>query len=273
MDAPDLSIPSLFNIQGQIAVVTGGGSGVGAMIAIGLVQNGATVYISSRKENQLKEVSEALTEMGPGSCSYFVTDLSTKAGCDALTAHIKSRESKIHILVNNSGATWAAPWDNFPEKHGWDYVFAVNVKAIFYLTAGLSPLLSKDATNLAPGRVINISSNLSLSSQADGIFLNKKGTGIYPYSTSKAAVNHLTSIQATSLASKLVTVNAILPGTFPSKMTSYAYKNNISTMMGYQPTGRVGMPQDLAGTVLYLVSPAAAHVTGAHIVLDGGGKL
>jgi len=273
MSTPDLSIPSLFNIQGQVAVVTGGGSGIGTMIAAGLVQNGARVYISSRKEQQLKEVSEALTKTGPGSCSYFVTDLSTRAGCDALTAHIKSKESKVHILVNNSGTSWGGRWDDFPEKEGWDRVYALNVKAIFYLTAGLSPLLSKDATNIAPGRVINISSVGSLSPDAEAALVSEKGTGLYSYNSAKAAVNHLTRIQATSLASKLVTVNAILPGPFPSKMTAFGFKKNKDVIVATQPTGRVGTPQDIAGTVLFLVSPAGAFVSGTEIILNGGAKL
>ncbi|PSR75704.1 hypothetical protein PHLCEN_2v8995 [Hermanssonia centrifuga] len=107
----DLSIPALYNVQGKTAVITGGGSGIGAMFASAYVQNGAKVYIASRKEKQLKEVSEALNKIGPGSCHYVVADLSSKAGCDALADNIKQKESKIHILVNNSGATWGAPFD------------------------------------------------------------------------------------------------------------------------------------------------------------------
>ncbi|KAG9019937.1 hypothetical protein FS837_008752, partial [Tulasnella sp. UAMH 9824] len=114
--SPDLSVNSLFSVAGKIALVTGGGSGIGTMIAAALVRNGAKVYIASRKEKQLKEVSDKLNAMGPGSCHYIIADLGSKAGCDALAEEVKKRESKIHILVNNSGATWGANWEDVPEK-------------------------------------------------------------------------------------------------------------------------------------------------------------
>jgi len=268
----DLSISSLFSVKGQVAVVTGGGSGIGTMIATTLVQNGAKVYISSRKEKQLREVSDALNKMGPGRCHYFVTDLSSKAGCDALAAHIISKESKIHILVNNSGATWGGPYDNFPEKEGWDRIMSLNVKSIFYLTSALTPLLTKEASNTSPGRVINISSVAGLSPIVVSE-LSAPGNGVFSYNVSKAAVNHLTSIMAVTLGPQNVTCNAILPGVFPSKMTAFGLTKHHDSFVRNQPTGRVGMPQDMAGTVLFLVSPAGAHVTGAQIALDGGALL
>ncbi|KAH9931513.1 uncharacterized protein B0H18DRAFT_86472 [Fomitopsis serialis] len=107
----DLSIASLFDVKGKVAVVTGGGSGIGSMIAAAYVQNGAKVYIAARKEKQLKDVCDMLNAKGPGSCHYFVADLMTKAGCDKLAASVMERESKVHILVNNSGMTWGARYD------------------------------------------------------------------------------------------------------------------------------------------------------------------
>ncbi|KAG8692996.1 hypothetical protein FRC09_010815 [Ceratobasidium sp. 395] len=110
----DLTIPSLFAVNNKVALVTGGGTGIGFMIADALVQNGAKVYIASRKEKQLQQVRELLDRRGPGRCQYIVADLGSKAGCDALCDSFKQRESKLHILVNNSGVTWAAPMDQFP---------------------------------------------------------------------------------------------------------------------------------------------------------------
>ncbi|KAG9073705.1 hypothetical protein FRC06_011193, partial [Ceratobasidium sp. 370] len=110
----DLSISSLFTVEGKIALVTGGGSGIGFMIASALVQNGAKVYIASRKEKQLQQARDVLNKQGPGRCEYIVADLGAKAGCDVLCDSLKQRESKLHILVNNSGANWAAPIDKFP---------------------------------------------------------------------------------------------------------------------------------------------------------------
>jgi NAD(P)-dependent dehydrogenase (short-subunit alcohol dehydrogenase family) len=243
------------------------------MIATAYVQNGAKVYVASRKEKQLKEVSERLNKIRPGSCEYFVADLSSKAGCDSLVEAVKAKESKIHILVNNAGMTWGAPYDNFPEKEGWDRLFSLNVKSIFYVTAGLTPLLAKDSTNHEPGCVINISSVAAISAVAGGSRLSSSGNGLWSYSASKAAVNHLTSQLAVTLGPKFITVNAICPGVFPSKMTAFGFKSagGAEKMAEGHPWGRVGEPADMAGVALFLASPAASFVTGAHLVLDGGG--
>ncbi|OBZ77116.1 Rhamnolipids biosynthesis 3-oxoacyl-[acyl-carrier-protein] reductase [Grifola frondosa] len=271
--AKQTSVPSLFNIKGKVAVVTGGGSGIGTMIASAFVQNGAKVYIASRKEKQLKEVSEALTKKGPGSCHYFVADLSTKAGCEGLAAAIKEKEQKVHILVNNSGATWGAKYNEVPEKEGWDKVMALNVKSIFYLTAALTDLLAKDSTNLDPGRVINISSVASFLTVASAMVADA-GHGLWSYGTSKAAVNQLTNLLATTLAPRFITVNAILPGVFPSKMTAYGLKmHGDEGLSAGHPMGRNGIPRDLAGVALFLASPAAAYVSGTQIIVDGAGVI
>ncbi|THH21380.1 hypothetical protein EW146_g139 [Bondarzewia mesenterica] len=271
----DLSISNLFDVQGKTAVITGGGSGIGAMIAEAFVRNGAKVYIASRKENQLKEVSDYLNKTGPGSCQYIIADISSKAGCDQLVDAVKAKESKIHILVNNSGLAWGAPYDKFHEKEGWDRLMAINVKSIFYLTSGFTELLAKDSTNTNPGRVINMSSVAGLSPVAEGSRVSAPGTGLWSYHTSKAAGTSSKHSLAVTLARRYITVNAILPGVFPSKMTSFGFKRAGGTdnMAAGHPFGRVGEPRDMAGVALFLVSPAAAYVTGAHIVLDGGGLI
>lgn len=268
----DLSVAKLFNVQGKIALVSGGGSGIGFMIASSLVQNGAKVYIASRKEKQLQEAQKALNEKGPGRCEYIVADLSSKAGCDALCDSLKTRESKLHILVNNSGASWGAPWDNYPEK-GWDRVMNLNVKGVFYMTSGLSDLLQKDATALDPGRVVNISSVASKSPITHDKALGNQDQGVWSYNASKAAVNHLTSTMAVTLAPKFITVNAILPGVYPSKMTALGFSKAPDALARAHPMGRVGAPTDMAGLFLFLVSPGGAHVTGAHIETDGGSRI
>ncbi|KLO19614.1 NAD(P)-binding protein [Schizopora paradoxa] len=274
MSLKELNISNLFNVKGKIAVVSGGGSGIGKMIASALVANGAKVYIAARKEAQLKEAADELNAEGPGSCHYIVADLGSKAGCVALTNEIKKREQKIHILVNNSGASWGANWDDFPEKEGWDRLMALNVKSIFYMTVGLTDLLAKDSTAQDPARIINISSTASVSAHAEGSPLSGSTQGLWSYHTSKAAVNHLTSQLALTLGKKKITVNAILPGIFPSKMTSYGFRiTGGDKIAAVHPMGRVGSPTDMAGTALFLCSPASAHVTGSHIILDGGATL
>jgi len=266
----DLRVSNLYDVKGKVAVVTGGGSGIGTMIASAFVQNGAKVYIAARKEKQLQEVCHALNAKGPGSCHYFVADLTSKAGCDSLVAAIKEKESKVHILVNNSGTSWGAPYDNFPEREGWDRLMALNVKSIFYMTVGLTDLLAKDATNFDPGHIINVSSVLAEVATVDDTTVAGKGAGLWSYATSKAAVNHLTSTLAATLAPKFITVNSIMPGTFPSKMTAFGFKQHGDQLNSTNPMGRVGHPKDMAGIVLFLASPASAYITGTHTLIDGG---
>ncbi|RDX52529.1 NAD-P-binding protein [Lentinus brumalis] len=268
----DFTTSNLFHVRGKVAVVTGGGSGIGAMIASAYVQNGAKVYIASRNEKQLRETCETLNKQGhqAGSCHYLVADIGAKAGCDALANQIKERESKIHILVNNSGASYGAPYDNFPEKEGWDDLLSLNVKSVFYMTEALTPLLAKDATSFDPGRVINISSISSFLTIATGFQLTGAGVGIWSYGTSKAGLNHLTTLLATTLAPKFITVNAILPSVFPSKMTALSIQQHGEEgLADGNPFRRIGHPRDMAGVVLFLASPAAAYVSGTQIILDG----
>ncbi|KAJ7500367.1 rhamnolipids biosynthesis 3-oxoacyl-reductase [Mycena galericulata] len=269
MSTQDLGIPSLFNVKGKIVLVTGGGVGIGKMIATGFARNGATVYIAARKESQLKETVEELKTVATAGVHYIVANVGSKAGCDALIAEFKKRESKLHVLVNNSGITWGGPYNDFPEEKGWDNVFNVNVKSIFYMTAGLSDYLTKEATSLDPGRVINISSTQSVDPNSEGP-LSGPDNGTWSYQPSKAAVNHLTTQLAVKLAPSFVTVNAVLPGVFPSKMTAYGLKISGDSLVSGQPMGRLGSPGDMAGLTLFLASPASAHITGQHIMIDGG---
>ncbi|TRM57803.1 rhamnolipids biosynthesis 3-oxoacyl-reductase [Schizophyllum amplum] len=272
MSTPSLTMSSLFNVQDKIVLITGGGSGIGKMMAAGFAQNGAKVYIAARKEKQLQEAAKELNATGPGKVDYIVANVNSRAGCDALIKEFASRETKLHVLINNSGITWGAPFDDFPEEKGWDNVFNVNVKSIFYMTAGLADMLAEGATAMDPGRVINISSTASVDPHAEGS-LSQEGNGTWSYQPSKAAANHLTSVLANKLAPRLVTVNAILPGVFPSKMTAFGFdtvgEEGFATI---QPTGRVGKPQDIAGLALFFASPASAHVTGGHIIVDGGAR-
>lgn len=270
--ASDLKISSLFNVKGKTVLVTGGGSGIGKMIAAGFAQNGANVYIAARKEKQLQEAAADIKKGATGNVNYIVANVSSKAGCDALIQEFRKRESKLHVLVNNSGVTWGGPYDDFPEEKGWDNIFNVNVKSIFYMTAGLTDLLTKDANNVDPARVINISSTSSVDPACESP-LSDAGNGTWSYQPSKAAVNHLTSALALKLGPHHVTVNAILPGLFPSKMTAFGLRTAGEEIFeSVQPTGRFGRPEDMAGLALFLASPASAHVTGTHTIIDGGAR-
>jgi len=269
----DLSLEFLFKVSGKVVLVTGGGSGIGKMIATGFAQNGAKVYIAARKEDQLKEAIADINKVASGpKANYIVANVGSRAGCDALIAEFCKLEDKIHVLVNNAGTTWGGPFKDFPETKGWDNIFNVNVKSIFYMTAGLSDLLAKGSTNLNTASVINISSTSAFEPQSEGA-LSSQGNGTWSYQPSKAAVNHLTSSLAVKLAPQHITVNAICPGIFPSKMTAFGFNAvGAETLAAISPTGRYGAPSDIAGLALFLSSPGASHLTGAHIVLDGGSR-
>ncbi|KAI8905262.1 hypothetical protein PhCBS80983_g04777 [Powellomyces hirtus] len=273
MSAPDLSLNNLFNVKGKVALVTGGGTGIGKMIAAALVQNGAKVYIASRKLSVVQEAAAELTAMGPGTCIALQADLGSKAQSVALAEQLKQKESKLHILVNNAGMAWGSNLDDFDEKNGWDRLMALNVKSVFYMTSVLLPLLEAgSAGNQDPARVINISSVAgSACSAEDG--LSAPGNGTWSYATSKAAVNHLTRTLALPLARRTIVVNAIAPGVFPSRMTKFGIDHGLSIMEKSQPLGRIGTTEDMAGLALFLCSRASAHITGAVIPIDGGATL
>jgi NAD(P)-dependent dehydrogenase (short-subunit alcohol dehydrogenase family) len=251
---------SLFDVSGKTAIVTGGSSGIGAMIARGFVENGVKTYISARKPEALMAKAEELSEFG--TCIPIQADLSSVAGIEALVAEISAREDHIDILINNAGANWVVPLDEFPEA-GWDKVMDINIKSIFFMTQKALPLLRANATHQDPARVINTASIHGF---------DNPGMPAYAYSASKSGVIHLTKHLATDLAADHINVNAIAPGFFPSNMTKAAvsndaiYKHAVSQI----PRQRAGEPEDIAGTAIYLSSRAGAWVDGHTIVLDGG---
>lgn len=248
----------LFSIEGKVALVTGGTRGIGRMIAQGYVEAGARVYISARKSEVCEEVAAELSK--DGTCVALPADLSTEAGVARLADEIGSREPALNILVNNAGANWGAPLAEYPDA-AWDKVLALNVKAIFHLTRALLPRLEEAARPGDPARVVNIGS-------IDGLQVPALET--YAYSTSKAAVHHLTRVLAKQLAQHGVTVNAVAPGPFESKMMAATLDQFRDVIISSCPLGRIGEPEDMAGIAIYLVSRAGAYVTGAVIPVDGG---
>ncbi len=248
---------NLFDVSGKVAVVTGGSRGIGAMIARGFVENGVKTYITARKEDELNATAEALGEFGE--CIALPSNLGTQEGVIAFAHAIMEREEQLHILVNNAGATWGAPIDEFPES-GWDKVMDLNVKSLFFLTRELLPALRAAGTDEDPARVINIGSVNGLThSHMDN----------YSYSASKAAVHHLTRHLGADLARQCINVNGIAPGFFPSKMTAH-WADQADEMGATYPRGRIGNAEDAAGTAIYLCARASAWVTGHTVVLDGG---
>ena len=247
----------LFDVSGKKAVVTGGGSGIGTMIARGFVEAGVSVIIASRKEDSLKEVTEELSALGD--CSYLVADLSTEEGCRGFGDAVAERWSALDILVNNAGANWGAPLAEQDTK-SWHRVLDVNVEGVFHTTKFLLPLLKAAGTVEDPARVINIGS-------VDGIQVPAFET--YAYSASKAAVHQLTRHLAKHLAPE-ITVNAIAPGPFQSRMMRATLEAAGDAMERMMPLRRIGRPEDMAGPAIFLSSKAASFMTGTVVPVDGG---
>jgi NAD(P)-dependent dehydrogenase (short-subunit alcohol dehydrogenase family) len=252
-----MSAQDLFSIAGKTALVTGGTRGIGKMIAEGFVHAGVTVYISSRKADACAEVAAELSAVG--TCIGIPADLSTEAECRRLAEEMAGRLERLDILVNNAGATWGAPLADFDEA-AFERVLALNVKGVFHLTKFLVPLLQAAGTQEEPARVINIGS-------IDGIGVPVLET--YSYSASKAAVHQLTRHLAKRLAPS-ITVNAIAPGPFQSKMMAATLDAFGEQIAASAPLKRIGRPDDMAGAAIFLSSRAGAYLTGTVIPVDGG---
>jgi NAD(P)-dependent dehydrogenase (short-subunit alcohol dehydrogenase family) len=252
-----MTAPDLFSIAGKTALVTGGTRGIGKMIAEGFVDAGATVYISSRKPEACAEVAAELSERG--TCVGLPADLAKESECRRLADELATRVDKLDILVNNAGATWGAPMADYDEA-AFERVLSLNVKGVFHLTNFLVPLLEKAGSHEEPARVINIGS-------IDGIGVPALET--YAYSASKAAVHQLTRHLARKLAPR-ITVNAIAPGPFESKMMAATLDAFGPQIAAGAPMKRIGRPDDMAGAAIYLASPAGAYLTGVILPVDGG---
>ena len=202
-----------------------------------------------------------LTERGPGTCTAMACDISSREAIDRVVADVASAVDSIHLLVNNSGATWGASFEETP-RLSFDKLLAVNLVGLFECSQAFIGLLENGATAEAPASIINIAS-------IDG--MQVAGLEEYAYTSSKAAVIHLTKQMAGYLAPKHVTVNTISPGLFPSKMGSQVLQFVAPEMIAKSiPLRRPGMPSDVAGAVLFLAGAAGRYTTGANIVIDGG---
>jgi NAD(P)-dependent dehydrogenase (short-subunit alcohol dehydrogenase family) len=250
----------LFSLTGKTALITGGSRGIGKAIATAFLDAGARVIVCARKADELEEAVSRLSAHGP--VEAIVADLSDRSGVDALAATVGERTDALDVLVNNAGATWGAPVDDYPET-GWDKVMTLNVKALHYLTSACLPLLRAAATPESPARVINIGS-------IDGLIAPM--TENYAYSASKAAVHQLTRHLARRLAPEHILVNAIAPGLFESRMSAFIIENPQISGLAIEtiPLKRIGHPDEIGGTAVYLASRAGGYTTGTVVVVDGG---
>ena len=245
----------MFSLEGRVALVTGGSRGIGKMIAKGFIDQGAKVYVSSRKPAACDETA---AELGPN-CISLPQDVSTVEGCQQLAKRLTALEPKLDILVNNAGAAWGAPFDDFPES-GWDKVMDLNLKSPFFLTQALHGALKAAGSHERPSKVINICS-------IDGIRLNPQET--YSYHASKAGLIYLTRRMAARLVEDGIVMTGIAPGAFASEMNRVA-RDQGDIIAKRIPMRRIGRDEDMAGCAIYLASRAGDYVVGETIAVDGG---
>jgi 2-deoxy-D-gluconate 3-dehydrogenase len=248
----------LFSLEGRVALVTGGSRGIGKMIAEGFINQGAKVYISSRKPAQCDATAEELSRDG-GTCISLPQDISTVDGCKALAERITALEPKLDILVNNAGAAWGADFDEFPES-GWDKVMNLNLKSPFFLTQALHGPLAAAGSADKPAKVIMIAS-------IDGMKLNPQET--YSYHASKSGLIYLTRRMAARLVKDWIVVSCIAPGPFASEMNRDA-RDHGDDVAKRVPLRRIGTDEDMAAAAIYLASRGGDYVVGATIPVDGG---
>ncbi|KAL1915025.1 uncharacterized protein VTP21DRAFT_7730 [Calcarisporiella thermophila] len=245
-----LQASHLFDLSNKIALVTGGGTGIGLMIAKTLEANGAKVYIVGRRLNVLKKVSG-------GNIIALQGDVSSRESVDELVKSFP--EDRLDILVNNAGVVY--PGEEYDQEK-WRKTFQINLESIHFMVAAFLPLLK--ATKGHPGKIINIGSTVTSMKNRSSEFRQ------YAYPVSKAGVNHLSKILAADLASENITVNVIEPGAFPSEMFDKASPKQLDKMMKYLPSQRLGSNTDIGGVSLLLASDAGDYITGQIIAVDGG---
>lgn len=252
------NVARLFSVEGKVALVTGGTSGIGRMIAAALTAAGARVYVASRKAAVCEETAAELS--ATGDCRALAGDVGTAEGAAALAAAFMAVEPKLDVLVNAAGITWGAPMADYPDS-AWDKVLGVNLKGPFQLAVALLPALDAAASADNPARIINLGS-------VHGISVPEWET--YAYVASKAGIHQMTRHMARQLGPRHITVNAIAPGPFPSRMIKAMIASGGDALIAETPTGRLGEPDDMAGIAIYIASRAGANVTGAVIPVDGG---
>ena len=252
-----------FSLQGRTALVTGGSRGIGRMIAQGLLEAGARVFICARDGTACAQAAAELS--AHGECIGLAADLSGEEGARTLAEELGARCERLDILVNNAGTTWGAPLESYPAK-GWEKVMQLNVTAVFSCIQQLLPLLRKAGSAQSPARIINIGSVAGISSF---------GEQAYAYGPSKAALHQLSRLLARELVGEHINVNVIAPGRFPSKMTRHIAGDEAAMAedVAQIPMRRWGREEEMAALAIALCSAAGAYMTGAIIPIDGGFSL
>lgn len=248
----------LFDLTGKHALVTGGTSGIGMMIARGLLRAGARVTISSRKADRCAQARHLLSEFGD--VLAIPADLARHDECRRLADLVTAESGRLDILVNNAGAMRREPLETFPDE-AWDEVLDLNLKSPFWLVQALLPALRRAGTADDPARVVNIGSIAAVHVAA---------SPNYSYASSKAGLHQLTRVLARELGPQHITVNAVAPGPFPSEMMASTLDSVGDAIVAKAPLRRLGRDDDMAGVAVFLAGRAGSYLTGTVIPVDGG---
>ncbi len=249
----------LFRLDGKTAIVTGGGRGLGRYMAEALSDAGANVVLCSRKLEPLTEVKEEI-EAGGGRALALECDVTDPGEVEKVVSGAVEAFGSLDVVVNNSGATWGAPAEEMPLEK-FDQVVAVNVRGTFLMSQAAGRRMISAGSG---GTIVNISSVAGIVGGHPD-YMQTVG-----YNTSKGAIISMTRDLATSWAPHGITVNAIAPGWFPTRMSGALIEKFEEKMLDGIPLRRFGNPEDLKGVVVFLASPAASYITGQTVVVDGG---
>ncbi len=255
-----MSIKKLFDLNGQTALVTGGSRGLGLQIAEALGEQGARLVLAARKQVELDEAVVHLNKLGYSAVA-FATDMSDPAQIHGLVDKALAHLGHVDILINNAGATWGAPAEDHPLE-AWDKVMNLNVRGIFLLSQEIA---KRSMIPRKYGRIVNVASIAGLKGNAPGTMQT------IAYNTSKGAVVNFTRALAGEWGRYNITVNAICPGFFPSKMTKGVLAQfGEDKLAAHAPLQRIGGAEDLKGAALLFSSAAGQHITGQALAVDGG---
>ncbi|NLX51272.1 MAG: glucose 1-dehydrogenase [Deltaproteobacteria bacterium] len=258
-----MKLTDMFSLQGKVALVTGGGRGIGKFIATGLAEAGANIILTSRKIKNLEAAAAELAATCKVKTAAIPCDMAKEDSVDAMLKEAVAKFGRIDILVNNAGATWGAPTLDFPLEK-WDQLFNVNVRGVWVLTQKVARLMKEQGG----GNIINISSVMAFRGSLE------EAHPAVPYNSTKAAINLLTMNLAVKLAPYNIRVNAIAPGFFHTDMMAYIDKPEFEAIrqaiINEIPLRRVGEIDDMKGAAVFLASPASQFITGHVMVVDGG---
>ncbi|KAG9244395.1 hypothetical protein BJ878DRAFT_506461 [Calycina marina] len=262
---------TLFNLDGKVALITGGSRGLGLYTATAFLRAGAKkVFITARKAGGPDGIDQAVDKLNAlpgvkGKAVGIPANVSNEPEIMRLVEAVKTDEGKLDILIANAGASWGSKFEDAPD-HSNTKILDLNVRGVFLLTQKFTPMLEAAGTRQDPSRIIIVSSTAGINVPHVG------DNGTIMYSVSKAAAHHLGKNLAIELGPRNITSNVVAPGFFPSKLASGLIEKlgGLKELEEANPRKRAGIPEDIAGVMIFLCSPAASYINGVDINVDGG---